>query len=96
MLAKVSTGTELAQAMSHLAYGDGLQKMTVVDANKTVYLDGAIVPRARRLASGGILRAFTSLEVLEGRVDKIAETRVCVIGDETALEEEHVLFRHGN
>jgi hypothetical protein len=46
--------------------------------------------------SGGILRAFTSLEVLEGRVDKIAETRVCVIGDETALEEEHVLFRHGN
>lgn len=33
-----------------LAYGDGLQKMTVVDANKTVYLDGAIVPRARRLA----------------------------------------------
>lgn len=23
--------------------------MTVVDANKTVYLDGAIVPRARRL-----------------------------------------------
>jgi hypothetical protein len=133
MLAEVSTGTELAQAMSHvreyhplivfghmhkqLAYGDGLQKMTVVDANKTVYLDGAIVPRARRLVveqgtdntnsmndetrvfspeSGGTLRAFTSLEVLEGRVDKIAETWVSIIGDETALEEEHVLFQHGN
>ncbi|KAJ6857388.1 hypothetical protein NC651_038940 [Populus alba x Populus x berolinensis] len=76
MLAKVSSGTELAQAMSHLAYGDGLQKMTVVDANKTVYLDGAMVPRARRLESGGTLRAFTSLEVLEGREDKIAETCV--------------------
>lgn len=42
------------------------------------------------------MRAFTSLEVLEGREDKIAETWVSVVGDETALEEEHVLFRHGN
>jgi hypothetical protein len=40
--------------------------------------------------------SLNSLEVLEGRVDKIAETWVSVIGDETALEEEHVLFRHGN
>ncbi|KAG6739878.1 hypothetical protein POTOM_057496 [Populus tomentosa] len=71
-----------------LAYGDGLQKMTVVDANKTVYLDGAMSLEA--------LRAFTPLEVLEGREDKIAETWVSVIGDETALEEEHVLFRNGN
>jgi hypothetical protein len=67
MLAEVSTGTELAQAMSHvreyhplivfghmhkqLAYGDGLQKMTVVDANKRLYtwMGPYIVPRARRL-----------------------------------------------
>ena len=42
------------------------------------------------------MRAFTPLEVLEGREDKIAETWVSVVGDETTLEEEHVLFRHGN
>jgi hypothetical protein len=40
--------------------------------------------------------SLNSLEVLEGRVDKIAETWVSIIGDETALEEEHVLFQHGN
>ncbi|KAB5552811.1 hypothetical protein DKX38_010134 [Salix brachista] len=94
-----------------LAYGNGLRKMIAVGADKTIYLNGAIVPRVRRLVveqgtdstnsmnnetsvispgSRGTLRAFTLVEILEGRVDKIAETWVSVIDDETALEEEHL------
>ncbi|KAJ6923724.1 hypothetical protein NC652_017140 [Populus alba x Populus x berolinensis] len=93
-----------------LAYGNGLRKMIVVGADKTIYLNGAIVPRVRRLVaeqgtdntnfmnnetsvfspgSRGTMRAFTLVEILEGRVDKIAETWVSVIEDETAIEEEH-------
>ncbi|KAJ6746177.1 hypothetical protein OIU74_028776 [Salix koriyanagi] len=100
-----------------LAYGNGLRKMIVVGADKTIYLNGAIVPRVRRLVveqgtdstnsmnnetsvfspgSRGTLRAFTLVEILEGRVDKIAETWVSVTDDETALEEEHVLFQFDN
>ncbi|KAJ6923725.1 hypothetical protein NC652_017140 [Populus alba x Populus x berolinensis] len=100
-----------------LAYGNGLRKMIVVGADKTIYLNGAIVPRVRRLVaeqgtdntnfmnnetsvfspgSRGTMRAFTLVEILEGRVDKIAETWVSVIEDETAIEEEHVLFQRGN
>ncbi|XP_034907748.1 uncharacterized protein [Populus alba] len=100
-----------------LAYGNGLRKMIVVGADKTIYLNGAIVPRVRRLVAGqgtdntnfmnnetsvfspgsrGTMRAFTLVEILEGRVDKIAETWVSVIEDETAIEEEHVLFQRGN
>ncbi|KAI5585697.1 hypothetical protein BDE02_06G162800 [Populus trichocarpa] len=100
-----------------LAYGNGLRKMIVVGADKTIYLNGAIVPRVRRLVaeqgtdntnfmnnetsvfspgSRGTMRAFTLVEILEGRVDKIAETWVSVIEDETAIGEEHVLFQCGN
>ncbi|XP_011033473.1 PREDICTED: uncharacterized protein LOC105131943 [Populus euphratica] len=100
-----------------LAYGNGLRKMIVVGADKTIYLNGAIVPRVRRLVaeqgtdntnfmnnetsvfspgSRGTMRAFTLVEILEGRVDKIAETWVSVIEDETAIGEEHVLFQRGN
>ncbi|KAL9399683.1 hypothetical protein Peur_008644 [Populus x canadensis] len=100
-----------------LAYGNGLRKMIVDGADKTIYLNGAIVPRVRRLVaeqgtdntnfmnnetsvfspgSRGTMRAFTLVEILEGRVDKIAETWVSVIEDETAIGEEHVLFQRGN
>ncbi|XAR50741.1 hypothetical protein NMG60_11005156 [Bertholletia excelsa] len=44
----------------------------------------------------GTLRAFTLVEVLDGKVVKIAETWVSVIGDKTALDEEHILYSGGN
>ncbi|CAI9783078.1 unnamed protein product [Fraxinus pennsylvanica] len=96
-----------------LAYGNGLRKMIVVRDNNTVYLNGAIVPRVKRLGnepgeyarssifsetsvetseSHGTIRAFTTADILDGRVEKIAETWVSVIGDKTTLEEEHILF----
>ncbi|KAG5225971.1 Glycosyl hydrolase family protein with chitinase insertion domain [Salix suchowensis] len=77
----------MSQTFINLAYGIGLQKMTVADANKTVLLNGAIYSSSK---SRGTLRAFTLVEILEGRMDKIAETWVSVCG------EEHVLFQHGN
>jgi hypothetical protein len=46
--------------------------------------------------SSGTMRAFTTVEILDGRVDKIAETWVSVVGDKTTLKEEHVLFKSGN
>ncbi|KAJ4709629.1 Calcineurin-like metallo-phosphoesterase superfamily protein [Melia azedarach] len=100
-----------------LAYGNGLRKMNVVGADNTIYLNGAIVPRVKRLTdeqgtenrsfvnsgtslstpeSRGTMRAFTVVEILEGRVDKIAESWVSVVGDTTTLQEEHILFKHGN
>ncbi|KAF8389566.1 hypothetical protein HHK36_024082 [Tetracentron sinense] len=44
----------------------------------------------------GTVRAFTIIETLDGKLEKIAETWVSVIGDKTALEEEHILFKTGN
>ncbi|KAK2646686.1 hypothetical protein Ddye_021881 [Dipteronia dyeriana] len=85
-----------------LAHGNGLRKM-VVDADNTIYLNGAIVPRVKSLVDepgtpnkiGGTLRVFTMVEILDGRVDKIAETWVTVNGDATALQKEHILYNHG-
>ncbi|KAJ4950688.1 hypothetical protein NE237_027520 [Protea cynaroides] len=97
-----------------LAY-DGLRKMIVVGADNTIYLNGAIVPRVKRLIgeqgnssnsmtdeialrapeSEGTLRAFTVADILDGKLEKIAETWVSVIGDKMAVEEEHVLFKSG-
>ncbi|XP_059428645.1 uncharacterized protein LOC132185242 [Corylus avellana] len=101
-----------------LAYRNGLRKMIVVGPDNTIYLNGAIVPRVKRLIdeqdtgdrsfmnietplsappeSSGTMRAFTTVEILDGRVDKIAETWVSVVGDKTTLKEEHVLFKSGN
>ncbi|XP_038696944.1 uncharacterized protein LOC119993785 isoform X2 [Tripterygium wilfordii] len=100
-----------------LAYGNGLRKMIVVGADKTIYLNGAIVPRVKQLTeeqgtsnrssvhnaasqltpeSRGTIRAFTVVEILEARVNKIAETWVSVIGDSTTIKEEHVLFKSGD
>ena len=40
----------------------------------------------------GTIRAFTLVEISEGRVAKIAESWVSVVKDRTTLEEEHVLY----
>lgn len=74
-----------------LAYG-GLRKMIAFDADKTMYLNGAIVPRVKFPGSGGSVRAFTIVELASGKVTKVAETWVAVIDDKISLEEEHVLF----
>ncbi|XP_043696175.1 uncharacterized protein LOC122646647 isoform X2 [Telopea speciosissima] len=98
-----------------LAYQNGLRKIIVVGADNIIYLNGAIVPRVKRLIgeqghssnsmtddmslcapdSKGTARAFTLVDILDGKLEKIAETWVSVIGDETAVEEEHVLFNSG-
>ncbi|KAK7388341.1 hypothetical protein VNO78_23156 [Psophocarpus tetragonolobus] len=92
-----------------LAYGNGFRKMIVVGTDNTVYLNGAIVPRVKRLGDedkrslddendlssaepNGTRRAFTLVEISEGRVAKISESWVSVVEDRTTLEEEHVLF----
>ncbi|XP_015577474.1 uncharacterized protein LOC8282522 isoform X2 [Ricinus communis] len=80
-----------------LAYGNGLRKMIVVGADKTIYLNGAIVPRVTRIdGEQGTRRAFTLVEILQGRVDKIAEAWVSVAGDATSVEEELILFKSSN
>ncbi|KAK4374854.1 hypothetical protein RND71_005531 [Anisodus tanguticus] len=83
-----------------LASGNGLRKMIVVGNDNTIYLNGAIVPRVRppslTAESEGTSRAFTVAEISNGRVEKIAETWISVIGDETKLEEEHTLFSSPN
>ncbi|KAJ6372563.1 hypothetical protein OIU76_026965 [Salix suchowensis] len=42
--------------------------------------------------SRGTLRAFTLVEIMEGRMDKIAETWVSVCGDEIAVERSTYCF----
>ncbi|GMP35635.1 hypothetical protein CsSME_00008002 [Camellia sinensis var. sinensis] len=100
-----------------LAYGNGLRKMIVVGADNTIYLNGAIVPRIKRLVADeqatnsktlmnnetsvstpnaiGTVRAFTLVEISDGKLKKIAEAWVSVVGDKTALEEEHILYSRG-
>ncbi|KAL2338490.1 hypothetical protein Fmac_012936 [Flemingia macrophylla] len=92
-----------------LAYGKGFRKMIVVGADNTIYLNGAIVPRVKRLGdedkrniddesalpspeAKGTRRAFTLVEIAEGRVAKIAESWVSVVEDRTTLEEELMLY----
>ncbi|RDX64146.1 hypothetical protein CR513_57331, partial [Mucuna pruriens] len=92
-----------------LAYDNGFRKMIVVGTDNTIYLNGAIVPRVKRLGdedkrnlddesalsppeAKGTTRAFTLVEISEGRVAKIAESWVSVVEDRTTLEEEHILF----
>lgn len=96
-----------------LAYGNGHRKMIVVGEDKTIYLNGAIVPRVKVLideqgssSTGvsdaevpsfvpepkGTVRGFTVVEILDGRVDRIAETWVSVTGDETRAEQEYILY----
>ncbi|KAL5537676.1 hypothetical protein UlMin_046180 [Ulmus minor] len=99
-----------------LAHGNGLRKMIVI-SDDTIYLNGAIVPRVKKLIgeqgtsnisstnnehplsspeSGGTMRAFTLVEILDGKVDKITESWVSVVGEKAKLEEEHILFKRSN
>ncbi|CAN1745967.1 hypothetical protein LINPERHAP1_LOCUS2631 [Linum perenne] len=84
-----------------LAYRNGLRKMIVVADDETIYLNGAIVPRVKDIIHEpsstqdvqGTHRAFTLVEIVEGRVEKIAETWVSVLrDDEAGVVEEQVLF----
>lgn len=82
-----------------LAFGNGPRKMIVVGDDNTIYLNGAIVPRVKRFCDNPLtenpkhtLRAFTLIDSKEGKVEKIAETWVSVNGDNTNVEEEHILF----
>lgn len=132
------SGTDLAQAISHLkengkfqvpplvvfghmhkelAYG-GHRKMIVVTADKTIYLNGAVVPRvdSYSIEEGGegggnssssetsssqpvsrsTKRAFTVIDISDGKVDKITESWISVVGDETCLNEEHLMDKSGH
>ncbi|KAK9078822.1 hypothetical protein SSX86_002880 [Deinandra increscens subsp. villosa] len=82
-----------------LAFGAGPRKMIVVGDDNTIYLNGAIVPRVKRFCDSPssenakrTSRAFTLIDSKEGKVEKIAETWVSVNGDNTNVEEEHILF----
>ncbi|XP_020576004.1 uncharacterized protein LOC110021733 [Phalaenopsis equestris] len=93
-----------------LAYG-GLRKMIVVGVDGTIYLNGAIVPRAKKLHGragssrtnneshtevrneDGSLRAFSVVDIENGRVERISETWVLVTSERTALEQENILFQ---
>lgn len=44
----------------------------------------------------GTFRVFTLVDILDGRVDKVTESWVSVIGDHTELEEEHLLFKRNS
>lgn len=46
--------------------------------------------------SAATMRAFTVVDILDGRVDKISESWVSVVGDKATLEEENLLFKRGN
>ncbi|XP_026426884.1 uncharacterized protein LOC113322913 isoform X2 [Papaver somniferum] len=94
-----------------------LRKMIVVGADNTIYLNGAIVPRVKKLfheqqtgtgssstegapvslalEPSGTVRGFTLVEINDGKLDKIAETWVSIIGDEIKIEEELILFQSG-
>ncbi|KAF5177563.1 Calcineurin-like metallo-phosphoesterase superfamily protein, partial [Thalictrum thalictroides] len=43
--------------------------------------------------TNGTVRAFTLVEILDGKLQKIIETWIFVMGDETRLEEQHILFQ---
>lgn len=71
----------------------GSRKMISVASNNTIYLNGAVVPRVKPLDSGGSVRAFTVVDISGGRITKVVETWVSVVGDKTSIKDEHILFR---
>ncbi|KAL6861145.1 hypothetical protein ACP4OV_016845 [Aristida adscensionis] len=89
-----------------LAYGRGLRKMIAFGANHTIYLNGALVPRVRSSqpsssptaaalptpTAAPTSRAFTVVDLLEGRVERVTEVWVKVSGARAELEEEVVLY----
>ncbi|CAH8366104.1 unnamed protein product [Eruca vesicaria subsp. sativa] len=82
--------------------GKGNRKMVVQDSdNKIVYVNGAIVPRVKETPvggaeeeseSGGTLRAFTLVEILDGKIKKVVESWVQVVGSMAKIVEEETLF----
>ncbi|XP_021735814.1 uncharacterized protein LOC110702422 [Chenopodium quinoa] len=70
----------------------GSRKMVFVASDNTMYLNGTIVPRVKPLDLGGSLRVFTVVDLRDGRITKVVETWVSVVGDNISLKEEHVLF----
>lgn len=95
-----------------LQFGKGNRKMVVQDSdNQTVYVNGAIVPRvketkehsegnswrgAAEAENGGTTRAFTLVEILDGKIKKIAEVWVHVNGSMAKIVEEKTLFEDVN
>ncbi|CAH8357186.1 unnamed protein product [Eruca vesicaria subsp. sativa] len=78
--------------------GKGNRKMVVQDSyNKIVYVNGAIVPRvkerpvgaAEELESGGTIRAFTLVEILDGKIKKVVESWVQVVGSMVKIVKKH-------
>lgn len=86
-----------------LSYG-GQRKMVVVGSDGTIYLNGAILPRIKRDSGNGsaesnkaaTLHAFTLVEILDERVEKISETWILVDGSKIEVHEESTLFKRSN
>nr|VDC86526.1 unnamed protein product [Brassica rapa] len=79
--------------------GKGNRKMVVEDSdNKVLYVNGAIVPRVIETnvesESGGTVRAFTLVEILDGKIKKVVESWVQVTGSVAKIVEEMTLFEH--
>ncbi|KAF8083782.1 hypothetical protein N665_0751s0001 [Sinapis alba] len=83
--------------------GKGNRKMVVQDSDKKiVYVNGAIVPRVKETnetpvgaaesESGGTVRAFTLVEILDGKIKKVVESWVQVTGSTAKIVEEKTLF----
>ncbi|CAH2069555.1 unnamed protein product [Thlaspi arvense] len=76
--------------------------------NQTVYVNGAVVPRVKGTKeencgrgigenetsseSGGTVRVYTLVEILDGKIKKVAESWVQVIGTMAKIVEEKTLF----
>ncbi|XP_013618135.1 PREDICTED: uncharacterized protein LOC106324710 isoform X3 [Brassica oleracea var. oleracea] len=86
-----------------LGGGKGNRKMVVEDSdNKVLYVNGAIVPRVIEIKetpvgtaeseSGGTVRAFTLVEILDGKIKKVVESWVQVTGSVAKIVEEMTLF----
>ncbi|KAL9232419.1 hypothetical protein vseg_007533 [Gypsophila vaccaria] len=76
----------------HKEMKDGGSRKMMVNADNTMYLNAAIVPRVKSLSSDFSLRAFTVVEFSSGKISKVVETWVSVVGDTALMEEEHLLF----
>ncbi|KAG2310850.1 hypothetical protein Bca52824_022407 [Brassica carinata] len=83
--------------------GKGNRKLVVQDSdNEIVYVNGAIVPRvietnetpvgAAESESGGTVRAFTLVEILDGKIKKVVESWVQVLGSMAKIVDEQTLF----
>jgi len=96
-----------------LAYGGGLRKMIAFGTNRTIYLNGAVVPRVKQAKDSSpavsstserdelqglgsmapTSRAFTTVDLFDGVVDKISEVWVLVSDTGAELEEETILYK---